>query len=347
MTELAAAVRPAKRTPYVSLRVKLLVGFSLLFSAVYVGAFYWFYQFSTNAALDFIKSELTDTANGAVEGLDADAFAGLVRDAQPNAAGRTDDPRYQQILSWLSTAHNLDPRAYPYTYVPGPDQGGQRTNYFVVDYLQVADPSRAAGFKEQYFLNSGFSRDGLTEMAYRLEPYTDQWGQWVSAYAPIKDSSGQVVGGLGVDFKADYVYRIQRAILDNVGIAFVATYSVLLVLIFLVSRALTRPIVALTIAAKRIGEGDYAQDLSLLQGRWSRDEIVEMSEVFDIMVAKVSAREEMLARKVEALTIQIDQAQRHREVTEIVETDFFKELQSKARQMRDRHSAAYRSEISP
>ena len=35
---------------FISLRIKLLIGFTLLFTVVFAVAFYWFYQFSTDLA---------------------------------------------------------------------------------------------------------------------------------------------------------------------------------------------------------------------------------------------------------------------------------------------------------
>ncbi len=46
------------------------------------------------------------------------------------------------------------------------------------------------------------------------ELYTDQWGTVLSAYAPIKDNRGAVIGLLGIDIDADYIYAFQPIILS-------------------------------------------------------------------------------------------------------------------------------------
>jgi hypothetical protein len=58
--------------------------------------------------------------------------------------------------------------------------------------------------------------------------------------------------------------------------------------------------------------------------------------VFAIMVSKVYQREQTLRQQVEALKIVIDETKRQMQVNEIAETDFFRDLQQKARDMRGR-----------
>lgn len=344
MISLAPAETPARKGLFVSLNVKLLVGFTLVFSMVFSGAYYWFYDFSTRNALQAIQTDLTDTINGALKGINGDDFESLARDGKADGPdGQSTDPRYQAELKWFDEVHGLQPRAIPYSYVRGPDQDGKPTNYFIVDYLQINEPSKAAGFHEQWVVPPGSrSPQGLDELSYAMTPYTDQWGTWVSAYAPILNSKSEKVGALGIDFHAEYVRQVQSRILDNVGVAFGVTYAVLFVLVFGISRLLTRPIAALTRVARRIGEGDYTADLQALRGGRMHDEISSLAQVFDLMVAKVSERERNLVRKVEQLTIQIDEDKRRKDVSAIVESDGFAALREKSRAMRERAAASRR-----
>ncbi len=161
-------------------------------------------------------------------------------------------------------------------------------------------------------------------------------GSWISAYAPITDSAGNHVGGMGIDFEASYVAEVQQAIRNSVLIVFIAAYIVLFLLVYLLSGAFTRPVTSLTKAAERIGEGDYEQDLSGLIRDRLPDEVDTLAQVFSIMVDKVRQREQSLRRKVEELQIMIDESKRDSQVREIVESDFFQDLQAKARSMRMR-----------
>jgi hypothetical protein len=62
------------------------------------------------------------------------------------------------------------------------------------------------------------------------------------------------------------------------------------------------------------------------------------------MVSKVHQREQILRRQVEELKIEIDEAKRQKQVNEIVESDFFQNVQARAQAMRQRRQ---RSASSP
>jgi hypothetical protein len=328
-----------KRTGFVSLRVKLLVGFTLLFTVVFAGAFYWFSDFAERVALRRIHEDLKATLEAAAAGVDGDELIALYQEGEPREDGFTDDPRYWRQLEWLDTVHGIEPRAWPYSYVEG-DRSEELI--FITDLYAKYDPTAAVPFGYSCYNDPecGDPDPNLQALADRTvlekEPYTDKWGSWISGYAPIKNSKGEVVAGLGIDFKADYVDQVKRAVRNQVWIAFGITYTTLFILVFLVSGTLSRPIVTLTKAAERIGEGDYEQDLShLIKDRFP-DEIDTLAKVFGIMVSKVYQREQTLIRRVEELRIEIDEVKRRKQVSEIVETDFFQDLQAKARRMRSR-----------
>jgi hypothetical protein len=56
------------------------------------------------------------------------------------------------------------------------------------------------------------------------------------------------------------------------------------------------------------------------------------------MVNKVDKREQKLKERVRSLKIQIDEKKKQEQVSEIVDTDFFSDLQSRAAEMRNRHA---------
>lgn len=319
---------------FVSLRVKLLIGFTLLFAVVFAVAFYWFYNFASDMALRRIQEDLTDTLMAAAEGVDIESFVALAKEGVPREDGYTDDPRYWEHVDWLVTVNKIEPRALAYTYVRGEEEN---QIVFIGSVGAVEDPPWGVKFLEPY-TSTGSALRGLDGTTYRsdFKPYEDKWGKWVSGYTPIRNEQGEPIGAIGIDFRADYVYEVQQAIRDRVWIAFGITYATLFVLVFLVSRTLTRPIIGLTSVAERIGEGDYEQDLSYLRKGRFPDEIGTLAEVFEIMIGKVYQREQTLIRQVEELRIEIDEVKRQKQVSEIVESDFFQDLQAKARGMRRR-----------
>jgi len=73
-------------------------------------------------------------------------------------------------------------------------------------------------------------------------------------------------------------------------------------------------------------------ELSLL------DSIASFASIAIENARQVAAREEMLRRQVESLRIEVDELKREQHVDEIVGTEFFQDLRSRASEMRQRHS---------
>jgi HAMP domain-containing protein len=367
-----------KRKPiFISLRVQLLLAFLLLFGALAGGIFYWFYtfsddlvtkrfyDFSTNAAMDRLQEDLNTLLVGVSAQIDGDQFQALVEDKQlealvqqeeaaPGAGIYPDDPRYWEHVQLLGLIYKIDPRTGLYTFIAGDNPG--EIVWIGSSGATKAEPS-GAKFRQvsDYGADASIILAGLKQTSFYLQIYQDEFGKWISGYTPIRNSQGEVVGGLGIDFRAEYVERIQQdlqvQIVQNVRhdvqngilVATGITAIFVIIMVLLISGLLTRPIVALTRVAERIGEGDYEQDLSgLTPGRFS-DETGKLADVFEIMVGKVHQREEKLKKQVAELQIVIDEHKRQEQVSEIVESDFFRELQDKARKMRQDFSAAGQS----
>lgn len=321
-----------------SLRYKLLIGFTLIFSLVFAVAYYWFYQYSTTMAMNRIHDDLADTLKGALAGIDGNEFQAMVNEAQPDETGvPSQDPRYQKHQDWLMTIYNIEPRAYnTYTFV----KGSQTDEVlWVGDNYRVILPDVSTKFLESYIRTpDSLIMEGFKAQTINMQIYEDPWGEHVSAYGPIRNSNGSAIGAMGIDFRAEYVRQVQAGIRNSMVLSFVLAYASLFVLVYLVSRFLTNPITRLTVAAERVGEGDYEQDFSSLTQDKVKDEIDVLASSFASMVNKVYQRELTLRRQVEELRIEIDESKRRSQVSEIVETDFFRDLQAKADHMRIRRS---------
>lgn len=105
----------------------------------------------------------------------------------------------------------------------------------------------------------------------------------------------------------------------------------------LVAQTLNRPLLRLTRAAELMVEGKLAEDqVQELQQTVGDDEISNLSRMFGNMAQEVIQREVRLRRQVEELRIKIDEDKKQQAVEEITETDFFRDLQDKSRNLRNR-----------
>jgi HAMP domain-containing protein len=112
-------------------------------------------------------------------------------------------------------------------------------------------------------------------------------------------------------------------------VAFVA-----LALALLVARRLSRPVLALTNAAAAI-ESEGEPDTERLEaiGR-SKDDIGRLARVFSSMAVQVADRERRLREQVAALRVEIDEDRRRETVSNLTDSEFFRELEARARELR-------------
>lgn len=97
------------------------------------------------------------------------------------------------------------------------------------------------------------------------------------------------------------------------------------------------PIEALVEAAQALRDKSDAFDAdSLVPVAKREDEFGQLARTFQAMGQQVVIREQTLKQEVQELRIEIDETKKSRAVAEITDSEFFKELQSKASRMRQR-----------
>lgn len=109
----------------------------------------------------------------------------------------------------------------------------------------------------------------------------------------------------------------------------------------LVAISISQPLLRLTRAAQLMEAGQFtSQQAAELQATQGNDELARLSGLFGKMASEVIQREQSLRTEVQQLRIEIDEAKRQRMVSEVTETDFFQDLQEKARTLRRRSAQA-------
>lgn len=332
---------------FLSLRVKIWIGFILIFTPVFVASYYWFYQYTNARVFQTITENLENTLSGTLRGIDKENFVRLfgeesvnnpmcppAQGAEVNGYYPEDNPLYMEHVNWLYAAQQLEPQTRIYTYVKGLEPGEViaigSTGYF-------REPRGGFRFCQRYISTTSRIYDGLTVRVDVWKPYTDKFGTWITTYAPIVDDNGKVIGAIGVDISANYVEEVRNGILLSGAIAFLLSYVLIFFLVYWLSGLLTKPIIGLADVAKDIGEGDYSHEWKDSdEKRNFRDEIDTLTSVFQVMVDKVAMREKNLRARVQQLEIMVDRSKLDKQVKEIVESDFFLSLQSKVDDMRNR-----------
>jgi two-component system NtrC family sensor kinase len=135
---------------------------------------------------------------------------------------------------------------------------------------------------------------------------------YITAYEPIRDLSGKIVGILYVGMlEAPYIDLRNKVVYSFFGIGVLGVFLVLL-LSFFITTGIIRPLREMVWATRKIAEGDLSLELSIS----SRDEIGQLAESFNHMLIRLKqARQELedygrtLEEKVEQRSQQLKKIQ--------------------------------------
>ena len=113
--------------------------------------------------------------------------------------------------------------------------------------------------------------------------YTNVHGTWITAFAPIQNTAGEIVATLEVDYRVDVYLEQLRTIMLWLYINSLAGAMLALVAGVILARQITRPVGQLSRMARRVVEGD----LTTQERVKSRDEIGLLGNVLHLMVERV------------------------------------------------------------
>lgn len=137
-----------------------------------------------------------------------------------------------------------------------------------------------------------------------LEPdfYPDEYGQFLSAYAPIYTSDHRKVGVLGVDITANTVIKQEQTYLIRIiGLNVISLIAFILFAI-LFADYLAKPIVSLRDMANKISRGDLSTRVTEFP---KTRELAELADDLNLMTANLSGLINDLEKKVEERTSEV------------------------------------------
>ena len=215
-----------------SLRTRFIVVFGLfiIISCTVMGVFSGISIINTGVAL--CEEQGIPIAQKAFDAIDGDQFERLCNNLSE------DDPYYEEArLALLNIKETINCQ---YLYTMAPAKG---TIYrFIVD--GSCDPSDEENFSPigteediadygdgpfQTMQDGGFHSSGLEKQ--------DIWGYTISTYKGITNSSGKIVGFIGVDFYVDTILQVMKRKVINIAIvSLVVLVLGILLIIFFTSR---------------------------------------------------------------------------------------------------------------
>lgn len=176
---------------------------------------------SKRARLEVLRSHVAQVAQLAASVLDGDLHQQLL---DPH---RYTPELYARALAPLVRFHTADPEIfYVYTMV---DRGGK--TFFVLDTaasnnFRSPRPLRASAYMEPFQIRPEYESDWLQQIAAGKTWVTpsfqeDDYGNFLTAHAPIYDSQKRYSGFVGVDFDLHY-YLAEEQRFRNIGIGSLA-----------------------------------------------------------------------------------------------------------------------------
>ncbi|HEX3049871.1 MAG TPA: HAMP domain-containing protein [Aggregatilineaceae bacterium] len=144
--------------------------------------------------------------------------------------------------------------------------------------------------------------------------------------------------------------QMKRAI--NISLLTIALFAlagiVVAVTTFVVSRQIVQPVLTMSNVAEAIEKEQYQEDATASLDRIAvrEDEIGKLARVFGRMASEVFARVERLKQQVAELRIVIDEQKMATQVSEITDSEYFNELQSKLKTLRRRNRPDASAELS-
>ena len=183
-----------------STKIILMVGAILLFSsAVFCAVSISVARVGIRKA---IQQRMVDIANCAAGSVNGDILRSL-------HAGDEDTPEYKTIFDSMAVFRDNVELEYIYAIR---DEGNGRFTFTVDTDLEAPG---AFGDEVKYTEALDRASKGITSVDE--VPYSDQWGEFYSAYSPVFDSEGRVAGIVAADFSEEWFdAQLQEQTVSNV-----------------------------------------------------------------------------------------------------------------------------------
>jgi len=258
-----------RSTRFLPLRAKLALGFSLL-AVLALGLISYIYYHNTKALLlQDIRERLRDAVSIGALQVDAVAHSQLTNPSQEG------QPTYLELKKTLQKIRDA---GTDFVFVYTMKQDAQGNIIFVVDAEEhEEDLSHLGDIYDDAspWLQENFP--SIQEPLVESQFYTDQWGTWLTGYAPIYTPEGRREAVLGVDIAADDVIAQEQQALWRSLLIFFGSIPLVALGGWLLGSVLTAPISKLTRGAEYLSGGDFTHRVDIK----TNDEIGFLGQAFN------------------------------------------------------------------
>lgn len=268
-----ASPRPEQLGLWQRFHVRLGLTYGALVLLVLTGLAMGLYQIAVNTAISGVQGQLSGVAV---------AMAAALPPERATAAAQ-DPAAHEALVAQLRAVLAAQPEiesVYVLLRTDNPD-----ALVFAGDIMRRG---RTAGIGERYDVRKApRMREGLVAPAVETAPYTDDFGTFLSGYAPLLDGAGASIGLVGVDIRMDEVAAMKRRLLLWTGGIYTVALLALAGVAAGVGRNLRAPLERLLEATAAVEAGALDTRTQLRRA----DEFGILGANFDRMAAGLQERE--------------------------------------------------------
>lgn len=239
----------------------LLVSAILILTATYILIF--------NSTSNKIADNLAENVKEAQTFVDGNTFEKIVTNQS------MDSEEYKNVLESLIKFKSNSNVDFIYTLA----QKDSNNAYFVVDGTAV----EPAALGEEYPIEEEMKSAFNGKISVNRNPTQDKWGIFESAYAPIKNSSGKVVGIIGVDKDVSIVLSIKSNLLKGFLIAGVIFAALALIICLIFSKRVSKNIKYIYKNLDNMSSGNLSEKVKI----HTKDEFETIAESIDDFRVKI------------------------------------------------------------
>lgn len=262
----------------ISIKTKMLIGFVLiaLLSSITVGGI--IFKEMSAYEMDQLKNELQILVNLAAADIDADVHAGL----QP---GDEQKEEYTELLAKLRAFKETSGLTFICTYIPYDENSVK----FVIDTDESEEQGKIGDLYPSEGTGEQVDRDLLGafhgEATINEIPREDEYGIFLSAYAPLKNANGDVIAVVGADFSVDGLEKMQQRILILIGTGVLISIIVSIAVALYLASRISRPVGLMVHELDDVvrNSGDLTQSITIKTG----DEIELLAEKTNELLANI------------------------------------------------------------
>lgn len=231
--------------------------------------------------IEQIGSNATNLASVAAAQVDVDAFLSLEE-------GCEDNEEYMKVYDTLVSF--LDNSQMQFIYTNRINDEGEFV--FVVD----TDDPEDRGMINEVCEMTDSAEAALGGVATAdSEPTSDQWGTYISAYAPIRDGEGNVAGVVGVDIDYEWVQKQISAVTMVVAIVTLIVIALVIGALFIVCRRITNGLTYLNSEVSALADGS---------GNLNREVVINSGDELEVIAGSINA----FIKQVKQLVTQVAQS---------------------------------------